>query len=170
MLKYGPIYEVDNLKLTPPWWMHVHAGPSCEEDIDECRNDTLNTCKGDMSQCINTVGGHFCRCLPGYRSENGVCRGALVLVQRVIVYRRPSHIRTPWNSALVQIYEINTISVKEFGDSIWSTPNIPWISLTLGSDNQNIWICEVRICEGLLYVVKLPLLRTYVSVHACIHA
>lgn len=49
------------------------TGPNCGEDVNECKSPDLNTC-GDDKMCINTVGGHFCRCPPGYQEKNSKCR------------------------------------------------------------------------------------------------
>ncbi|CAH1789480.1 unnamed protein product, partial [Owenia fusiformis] len=36
-------------------------------DIDECVNATLNNCQ---QECINTKGGYYCECVPGYTAIN----------------------------------------------------------------------------------------------------
>ena len=55
--------------------MYVYSpfcvGPTCEKDVDECSSPDLNSCRGVKSVCVNTYGGYFCRCEPGYQKGDG---------------------------------------------------------------------------------------------------
>ncbi|KAI1731698.1 EGF domain-containing protein [Ditylenchus destructor] len=43
------------------------------EDVDEC-DEGRHNCDLSLTSCINTVGGHICRCLPGYEGgDDGIC-------------------------------------------------------------------------------------------------
>ena len=42
-------------------------------DIDECSSGRA-VCHLN-SECVNTFGGAYCRCLPGYEYKRGKCRG-----------------------------------------------------------------------------------------------
>ena len=52
----------------------LHPGTACERDVDECDIGS-HDCNHAMSECVNTVGGYFCRCNHGYRLNGTSCRG-----------------------------------------------------------------------------------------------
>ena len=57
------------------------TGDFCERDIDECDSPLLNNCvMGPNSECVNTVGGYFCRCSKGYVLEGSECVGKIQLL------------------------------------------------------------------------------------------
>ncbi|KAH9505764.1 hypothetical protein Btru_055725, partial [Bulinus truncatus] len=57
--------------LCIPSWQ----GPTCNDDVDECSNSSLNNCPSN-SNCRNTVGGYECLCWPGYyKNYTGHCHG-----------------------------------------------------------------------------------------------
>ena len=42
-------------------------------DIDECSSGRA-ICPSN-SECVNTIGGAYCRCLPGFEKRGGKCKG-----------------------------------------------------------------------------------------------
>ena len=56
--------------------MHtLHKGATCETDVDECASSSSNNCHGDRAECVNTMGGHFCRCRTGFTGNGTHCEG-----------------------------------------------------------------------------------------------
>lgn len=43
-------------------------------DINECEAEE-DACQGKNLQCVNTLGGFICQCLPGFAEKNGSCLG-----------------------------------------------------------------------------------------------
>ena len=64
-------YYIYYLMHTPP---HP-TGVNCVADIDECASPQTNNCHGDRAECVNTMGGHFCRCRSGFTGNGTYCEG-----------------------------------------------------------------------------------------------
>ena len=58
----------------------IFAGLLCVSDVDECATPD-NMCTHPFSECVNTIGGHFCRCRAGYQGNGTFCEGVCVCVR-----------------------------------------------------------------------------------------
>ena len=54
--------------------LHVSLVHRLSTDIDECELGT-SVCPPTSSECINTEGGHVCRCSEGYQGDGIHCLG-----------------------------------------------------------------------------------------------
>lgn len=54
-------------------------GSKCDDDIDECQNDTIKQeCQSKNATCSNFPGGYRCDCDSGYRQNaSGICEGEI---------------------------------------------------------------------------------------------
>ena len=64
--------------------MSLTVGSTCHGDLNECSNDSLNSCmRSELAICVNTIGGYFCRCVRGYLQQNKQCVGKNICTSRI---------------------------------------------------------------------------------------
>lgn len=44
-------------------------------DINECEENNTNVCNTRTERCENSEGSYLCICSPGFRKDNGICKG-----------------------------------------------------------------------------------------------